>query len=61
MPIIKRFNRIKSRLKGFLTQIRLKLHCKGYKILTLANAVVYAGLFLIGRALEWLKPYLTEF
>ena len=22
--------------------------------------VAYAGLFLIGRALEWFKPYLTE-
>ena len=24
------------------------------------DQVVYAGLFLIGRALKWFKPYLTK-
>ena len=32
MPTIKRFNRIKIKLKGFLVQIRLKLYNKGHKI-----------------------------
>ena len=34
MPAVKRFNRIKSELKGFLAQIRLKLYNKGHKVLT---------------------------
>ena len=61
MLTIKRFNRIKSKLKRFLTQIRLKLYNKGYKVSMQFNAVAYAGLFLTGRALEWFKPYIIEF
>jgi len=33
---------------------------EGAKLATSMDQVVYAGLFLIGRALEWFKPYLTE-
>ena len=25
------------------------------------DAVAYMGLFLTGKALEWFKPYITEF
>ena len=39
----------------------LKLRYKGPKIATLADAVAYTGMFLIGRALEWFKPYLMEY
>ena len=39
----------------------LKLRYKGQRISIPADAVVYAGMFLTGRALEWFKPYLTEF
>ena len=52
MPVVKRFNRIRLKLKGFLVQIRLKLYNKGYKVLTQADTVAYTGLFLIGKALE---------
>ena len=34
MLAVERFNRIKSKLKRFLVQIRLKLHNKGHKVLT---------------------------
>ncbi len=27
----------------------------------LPDAVTYAGIYLLGRALEWFKPYLTEY
>jgi len=37
-----------------------KVMQKGAKLATPTNQVVYAGLFLLGRALEWFKPYLTE-
>ena len=39
----------------------LKLRYKGPKIATPADAVTYAGMFLIGKALEWFKPYLIEY
>ena len=39
----------------------LKLRYKGPKIATPADIVAYAGIFLIGRALEWFKLYLTEY
>ena len=48
-------------LKGYLMQISLKLRYKGYRIVTLLNTVVYAGIYLIGRALEWFKLYLMEY
>src|SRR5438105_9164635 len=39
----------------------LKLRYEGQRISTLVDAVVYAGMFLTGRALEWFELYLTEF
>src|SRR6266700_5850237 len=39
----------------------LKLKYKGPKIATPADIVVYTGMFLIGKALEWFKLYLTEY
>ena len=59
--IVKQFNRSRIKLKGYLIQISLKLKYKGPKIVTLLDAVIYAGMFLIGRALKWFKPYLTEY
>src|SRR6266568_8965640 len=61
LPAVKRFNRTRVKLKGYLTQISLKLRYKGPKIVTLADVVVYAGIFLTGKALKWFKPYLTEY
>ena len=58
---VKRFNRTRLKLKGFLIQIRLKLYNKGYKVPIQAKAVAYTGLFLTGKALKWFKPYITEY
>ena len=33
---------------------------EGAKLATPIDQVVYAGLFLLGRALEWFKSYLIE-
>ena len=52
MLLIKRFRGEKSKLKGFLTQIKLKIRHKGIKLLIIADQVVYIGLFLIGHALK---------
>ena len=32
MLVVKRFNKIRLKLKGFLAQIRLKLYNKGHKV-----------------------------
>ena len=61
MPAVKRFNRTRLKLKAFLIQIRLKLYNKGHKVSILANTVTYIGLFLLKKALEWVKPYIMEY
>jgi len=61
MPLIKWFNRIKSKLKGFLAQIWIKVRSEGLKLLIPADVVAYVGLFLIGELLKWFKPYFLEF
>ena len=61
MLAVKRFNRIKLKLKGFLVQIRLKLYNKGHKVFIQAKAVAYTGLFLTGKVLKQFKPYITEY
>jgi len=52
---------MKFKLKGFFIQIQIKVWSKGLKLLILANAVAYAGLFLIGEPLKWFKFYFLEF
>ena len=47
-------------LRGFLTQIKIKITNKGLGLLTVIKQVAYAELFLTGRVLEWFKLYLTE-
>ena len=39
----------------------LKLKYKGPRIATPADIVIYAGIFLTGKALKWFKLYLIEF
>ena len=48
------------KLKGFLTQIKIKITNKGLRLPTVIKQVAYTGLFLIGRVLEWFKPYFTK-
>ena len=40
------------KLRGFLTQIKIKITNKGPGLLTAIEQVAYIGLFLSGRALE---------
>ena len=61
MLMVKRFNGTRLKLRGFLAQIRLKLHNKGHKVPIQANTVAYTGLFLLGRVLEWFKLYMTDY
>ena len=60
MLLVKYFLGEVYKLRGFLTQIKIKITNKGLGLLTAIEQVAYAGLFLIGRVLEWFKPYLTK-
>ena len=40
------------KLKGFLTQIKIKIINKGLGLLTVIKQVAYTGLFLIGKVLK---------
>jgi hypothetical protein len=46
MPSIKRFSGEKAKLKGFLTQIKLKIRYKRQKLPIVIDQVAYTGLFL---------------
>src|SRR6266700_7057574 len=61
LPAVERFNGTRIKLKGYLTQMSLKLRYEGPNIVILVDAVIYIGIFLTGKALEWFKPYLTEY
>ena len=61
MPSVKRFKGEKSKLKKFLTQIKLKIRYKDQKLPVIADQVVYIGLFLTGYILKWFKLYLVEY
>ena len=60
MPSVKYFIKELYKLKGFLIQIKIKITNKGLGLPTSIKQVAYAGLFLLGRVLEWFKPYLTK-
>ena len=60
MPLVKQFSRKIYKLRGFLTQIKIKIVNKRPELPTVIEQVAYAGLYLLGRVLKWFKPYLTE-
>jgi hypothetical protein len=60
MPLVKHFLGEVYKLKGFLTQIKIKIINKGLGLPMAIKQVAYAGLFLTGRVLKWFKPYLTK-
>ena len=60
MPLVKYFLGEAYKLKGFLTQIKIKITNKGLGLPTAIEQVAYIGLFLTRRVLEWFKPYFTK-
>ena len=48
------------KLRGFLTQIKIKIINKGLGLPIVIKQIAYTGLFLIGRVLKWFKPYFTK-
>ena len=60
MLLVKHFSGEVYKLRGFLTQIKIKITNEGLGLLIVIEQVAYTGLFLLGRVLEWFKPYLTK-
>ena len=60
MLLVKYFSGEAYKLKGFLTQIKIKIINKGPGFPTAIKQVAYIGLFLIGKVLKWFKPYFTK-
>ena len=60
MLLVKYFSGKAYKLKGFLTQIKIKIINKGPGLPIAIKQIAHTGLFLIERVLEWFKPYLTE-
>ena len=60
MLLVKYYSGEVYKLKGFLTQIKIKITNKGLRLPTVMEQVAYIKLFLIKGVLEWFKPYFTE-
>ena len=60
MPLIKWFLGEAYKLKGFFTQVKIKIVNKEVGLPTVIKQVAYIGLFLLRRVLEWFKFYLTK-
>ena len=60
MLLIKHFLKEAYKLRGFLTQIKIKITNKGLGLLTVLEQVTYIGLFLLKKVLEWFKLYFTK-
>ena len=55
MLLVKYFLGEVYKLKGFLTQIKIKITNKGLGLLIVIKQVTYIELFLLGRVLWWGK------
>ena len=60
MLLVKYFLGKVYKLRGFLTQIKIKITNKGLGLLTVIKQVAYIGLFLIETVLKWFEPYFTK-
>ena len=52
MPLVKYYLGEVYKLKGFLTQIKIKITNKGLGLLTVIKQIAYAGLFLTEKVLK---------
>ena len=52
MLLVKHFSKKVYKLKGFLTQVKIKIINKGLRLLTIIKQVAYIGLFLLSKVLE---------
>jgi len=52
MPAIEKFNGDRLKLKGFLTQIKIRIDNERPKLTTPFDKIIYAGMHLIGKPLK---------
>ena len=52
MPLVEYYLGEVYKLRGFLTQIKIKITNKGLGLLIIIKQVAYIGLFLTGKVLE---------
>ena len=60
MLLVEHFVEELYKLRGFFTQVKIKITNKGLGLPISIKQVAYAGLFLLKRVLKWFKPYFTE-
>ena len=60
MPSVEHFIGELYKLRGFFTQVKIKITNKSLRLLTSIKQIAYTGLFLLERVLKWFKPYLTK-
>ena len=60
MPSVEKFTGNRAKLKGFFTQIKMQINNKGLRLPTLIKKIVYAGISLTRKLLEWFQFYLAE-
>ena len=52
MPSVEHFIEELYKLRGFLTQVKIKITNKGLRLLMSIKQIAYTGLFLLRRVLE---------
>ena len=52
IPLVKHFSKKVYKLKGFLTQVKIKIINKGLGLPIIIKQVAYAGLYLLGKVLK---------
>ena len=60
MLLVKYFSEKAYKLRGFFTQIKIKITNKGLELPTVIKQVAYTGLFLLRKVLKWFNPYFTK-
>jgi hypothetical protein len=60
MLLVEHYSGEAYKLRGFLTQIKIKITNKGLGLPIVIKQVAYVGLFLTERVLKWFKPYFTK-
>ena len=60
MPLVEYYLGEVYKLKGFLTQIKIKITNKGPGLPTVMEQVAYTGLFLTEKVLKQFNPYFTK-
>ena len=60
MPLVECYLGEAYKLRGFFTQIKIKITNKGLGLPIAIKQVAYIGLFLTKRVLEWFKPYFIK-